>query len=67
MYCSLYEDVVVVLDTDAIHEIPVGWQNNESFAIYENIISGEGYALTGYREIKDKEFIDISYDGLIFS
>lgn len=67
MYCSLYEDVVVVVDTDAIHEIPVGWENNESFAIYENIQSGEGYALTGYREIKDKELIDMSYDGLIFS
>ena len=36
-------------------------------SIYENIISGEGYALTGYREIKDKEFIDMSYDGLMFS
>lgn len=68
IYCSLYEDVVVVLDTDAIHEIPVGWEeNNESFAIYKNVQCGEGYAITGYREIKEKELIDMSYDGLIFS
>jgi hypothetical protein len=66
MYCVHFEDVVIIIDTGALHEIPTQWEENNSFAIYADITSGIGYTITGYREITDKEYININYDGLVF-
>ena len=67
IYLSNYEDIVIVIDTDAIHEVPVGWEENKSYAEYENIIEGPGYIITGSRDIPDAEKIDLTYDDLVFN
>lgn len=65
-YCSKYEDTVIIIDTDSICEIPTIWEVNDNFKEFDKK-EGLGYSMTGYRENKNENLIDITYDELIFN
>jgi hypothetical protein len=46
-YTCEYEDIIVLLNTNAITEIPTTWEGNENFASYDKVI-GEGFGTTGH-------------------
>lgn len=47
-YCSEYEDIVIVINVNAISEVPFTWNGNESLeATGLDKESGEGFAVTG--------------------
>jgi hypothetical protein len=47
MYMSEYEDIILVIDSRAVTEIPVGWEMNENLAEYREIRRGKGFGITG--------------------
>lgn len=65
MYMSKYEDIIIVIDTRSITEIPTDWPGNESFKLFNNINEGEGFFCTGTGAfVSDMETYEINYDGL---
>ena len=65
-YGSKFEDVVIIIDTDCISEIPTIWEENENFERQEKE-EGIGYTITGFRNGQNEKLLEITYDDLVFN
>lgn len=66
-YDTTYEDIVFIMNTGCITEIPTDWFGNELLKQYDKT-EGIGYTFTGFGSLKnDDEQYELNYDGLILS
>ena len=63
--CNTCEDVVAIIDTECIFEIPTYRDVNYNFKDY-CVSSGIAYGITGFRKQEKEILLDLHYDDLIF-
>mmetsp|Transcript_13519 Transcript_13519/g.14685 ORF Transcript_13519/g.14685 Transcript_13519/m.14685 type:complete len:186 (-) Transcript_13519:3737-4294(-) len=69
-YLSEYEDLILVIDSNAISEIPLSWSENPNFRRYEKMIEdGEierkGYTMTGSEAMDKNNYQLIDFENEI--
>lgn len=65
MYLSEYEDILLAIDTRAVSEIPVDWDDNINLAQYRAIKEGKGFAPTGWKAYEEAgQTAPLNYEGL---
>eukprot|EP01126_Amoeba_proteus_P014603 TRINITY_DN16454_c0_g1_i1.p1 TRINITY_DN16454_c0_g1~~TRINITY_DN16454_c0_g1_i1.p1 ORF type:complete len:133 (-),score=32.43 TRINITY_DN16454_c0_g1_i1:19-417(-) len=67
MYCSEYEDIVLIIDSRAVTEVPVDWDMNKNLAQYRSITEGFGFSITGTSGFLQDGSLELTYDDLFFS
>lgn len=69
-YLSEYEDLILVIDSNAVSEIPLSWSENPNFRRYEKMIEdGEierkGYTMTGSEAMDKNNYQLIDFENEI--